>query len=340
MRKLSWVPTVIVLFIFSGTVARAQQAADAPRAVPEESVSANKPVEIQSAERLRTYWTPERIKAAIPMPLETVVLPAGADPRKRQPAPTPTGPFTVSPPNLPSRGAMARLAAREPVSDFAGALASRVPNVGMFPYASSGALFFTNNGTNYRCSAGAIGDSVYLTAGHCIYNPTSKTWSTNLIFIAQYAGSSGPYQYGWSLELALNGWINNSDRAYDIGMVRTPNSMVGDIGHMGWMANYPANTSPWTAVGYPGNNSYPGNYMYATTGNYLDGSSILHMSNNDMHSGSSGGAWMASMSGTLGYANGLNSFHYDNDQGTEYSPYFGQGFVNEWNCAANNVGCP
>ena len=42
-----------------------------------------------------------------------------------------------------------------------------------------------------------------------------------------------------------------------------------------------------------------------------------------MTGGSSGGAWLRWFDGNWGYINGLNSYKYNNDPNTMYSPYFG-----------------
>jgi V8-like Glu-specific endopeptidase len=198
------------------------------------------------------------------------------------------------------------------------------------PYIACGKLYFTRGGENWMGSASAIRERLLLTAGHCIYD--DGEWSDNFAFFPAYPvlmdengdNLSFASWCGWAA--VFDAWQYNGDRAYDFGMIKLDIDQTPYIGYLGWMYGYSPYQS-WKALGYPASPSpYDGEEMYEADGAYVGGDldyGHMRMWPNNMHAGSSGGPWIATLDGIQVYANGVNSHHdsgpYDQ---SECSPYF------------------
>ncbi|CAF1515044.1 unnamed protein product [Adineta steineri] len=90
---------------------------------------------------------------------------------------------------------------------------------------TTGRVFWQVGTTHYTCSAAVIvsksGDMI-CTAGHCVYDTTSKTWynQNNWVFVPGYNNGNTPYGV-WPMRrvTALVGWTTQSDYNYDVAMV-------------------------------------------------------------------------------------------------------------------------
>lgn len=278
-------------------------------------------ISIEEAE-IREYWTPERMKAATPMPFkpsETVrkaVKDAdpndkgGVDPSTRKPKSAPAGALGLS---------LEDDLRSEPVT-----------NPLEYPWRCVGKLFFTMNGNNLTGSASAINQDILLTAAHCLYDVLQDLWAENVIFVPAYTNAEEPFGM-WvfdSYTVPLT-WVEGYGEAHDYGAIKLmkggkEDKNIGDVvGYLGYITQLPFKQE-WTAVGYPSNQS-GGQIMIKDTGPFtrtLDNNTVVGKED-DMNEGSSGGPWLLDYEMSL-RINGLVSFGDDNLPGEAFSPYFGE----------------
>ncbi len=209
----------------------------------------------------------------------------------------------------------------------------------VFPYSTVGVLFFTQNSTDYRCSAAAIGNNALWTAGHCVHDGSGSEsgWSDNVVFAPAYKNGNTPFGT-WTFYdvLTSDEWYTSSDFRYDFGGVilelnasdQTVDEVVGSLG-------FAYNLSPkqhWFNFGYPSNSPFDGKTMQICAGSFARNDPFYSFPmpmamGCDMTPGSSGGPWIVEFSGipgTTNYINGNNSYRYTGLDKEIYSPYFGE----------------
>ncbi|RNC85867.1 MAG: hypothetical protein ED557_03595 [Balneola sp.] len=285
-------------------------------------------LESKSSEDTLAYWTEERIKNAIPLKPPKQTIPKDFKLEELTGDNQPLGEPKVVHPGIPQN------------LDQTGTV---VPNPGSWPYACIGKLLFTQNGTDYVGTAFSVSGSksVFMTAGHCVYDQASGKWSENTVLSLGWSSSSQGQKFTAVNLVTCYGWIRNEGYQYDIGAGIVSGDMFTNRGNLGILFNQQANTGPWTAVGYPAdpNPPYGGNTMYQSVGSYISpiDPGTIGMNNNDMGGGSSGGPWI--VNSDWGYVNGLQSYDYDNPDTDEYSPYFGEAAYNIWYCAVTGGTC-
>lgn len=269
-----------------------------------------------SAEAIAAYWTPERMEAAVPM-----------DAPRLGPAPPDTADDAVGDLLDDLEAGVDSLDLVDPAvppTDEFGAL-----DAAHFSH-NTGKLFFrTPSGQNRSCSASAINSDskrLVLTAGHCIHEGGGGDWMQNVAFVPAYSQGNRPYgTFPWRVMTTFTGWINNSDRKRDVGMVVTaPNEsgqiLVNTVGGHGFSIN-PSRQTYVHIVGYPGNrdNGQIQWNCWGTTSRWSLFDGGLKLSCGWEH-GSSGSPWLRDyQSNGLGYAMGVMHGFAGADN---YSPYF------------------
>lgn len=240
-------------------------------------------------EEIKAFWTQENRDAAIPKPFPE-------PPELGEVSfPTPKSPI-ITPPNTSIKDIN-----RD--QEVKVGLAIPVNSPKKYPWSCNGKLFFTWKGQKYVGSASSILNEVLLTAGHNIYD--EGEWSDDFYYHPAYPDYHK--RWSWTRAAIFTAWKNTSNFAYDYAMILTNTSMA-EVGSIGCARDINPKGRTWTAIGYPSKYPYPdpGNQMYKTTGNYVSGSSIITMENNDMTKGSSGGAWLTQI-GSENYVNGVQS---------------------------------
>jgi hypothetical protein len=277
---------------------------------------------IENVSETRAYWTKERMQNAT------------AESMPQVSTPSPTRPSTTT------------LAYSTNATDFpTSALPHSLYN--QFPASFVGKILYYSPGQNKdtACSGTAItsnNQSVVATAGHCLYE--FGAWSTKVLFCPQYYYGDTPGGC-WS---ALQAWVTPSwfndqhNFIQDFGMFTVQpmggKTLTASIGAVGCYPNLPLSTLlslTVMAYGYSVPAPFDGEQMIFASGNLttitysnLSGT-MLHMSNNDMGRGASGGPWYVTYNGTL-YLIG----HFDLDSGS--SPYLGgDEWLNLLNTAQN-----
>lgn len=271
------------------------------------------------------FWTPERMKASIPADLPT-------DSRRTTSKARPTGPAGEIAPVAPlvqrgDVGAQATFASR-----------------------AMGKVFFRkpNDTRLWHCSGAAIGSTkrrLVLTAGHCVHTGRGGGWATEFVFVPYYFNNSRPHgSFAATYLSSKNGWINNSDFGYDMGIAVTGNNawgrrVVDEVGGNGTRWNYPRDVFI-TMMGYPldrdgGERPW---LCWGTTRrvSIFDGRIEIRCG---FHGGASGGPWLQDYNDRsdgwgLGWANGVTSTVTGDDWNR--SPYFNDDFKSLYDFAEAN----
>ena len=242
------------------------------------------------SDRIEAYWTKEKRDKARPKPLP--VLPDHFEWEDDRHIPqTPI----ATPPNASVLDANIDQA-------LVIGLATPVKDPAKYPWSCNGKLFFTWKGDDYVGSAGSILLEVLLTAGHNIFD--QGEWSDNFLYYPAYPDLQK--SYGWSRVAIFTAWQNDANYAFDYAMIMLDSTLPDEVGSMGVIRDLSPKDRSWTAIGYPAAAPYSGNQMYQTTGDYVTGSTIITMNNNDLTQGSSGGNWLTEIS-EESYVNGVQS---------------------------------
>lgn len=289
-------------------------------------------------------WTDSRMQAAEPYPLPDNELNLAAIPAQ-QPTGDPVYIPGEPPKNSPTGSGdqfPGTLSAEELLGYTYPAPYTRFENFDeytKFPYRTTGVLFFSQNGQDFRCSAASIGNNALWTAGHCVHDGSGSNdgWSSNFLFVPAYKDGSEPFDNWTSNNSATcSGWKDEGNFQVDFGGVlldenasgKTVNEVVGSLG-------FAFNLNPnqhWFSLGYPSAFPFDGKTMQICAASFARNDPLYSFPSPmaigcDMTGGSSGGPWIINFSGLSGntnYINGNNSYRYTGFGEEIYSPYFGE----------------
>ena len=205
--------------------------ASASPAGPHPAAVAGVQAKVASQRATLAYWTPARLRAAKPVTVTDAgtrahtgaALGRPAGPAGKVPGSHPSG--SAADTGTPQGTSISQFSYPFPYDNFA------VPTADtkLYPWDVNGALFFTNGGSNYVCSATAIpsasgvkNENEIWTAGQCLVNTlkANKALDSNAVFIPAY-NAAGPVQDpfgkfawngGWSTTTA---WLNSRDLTTD-----------------------------------------------------------------------------------------------------------------------------
>lgn len=338
----------VLVFVLGGTpgsASRAMPETENTSLLGEGNISPSKTRVLSSS--VSQPWTPERMRAATPYPLESL----GSDFEYSLQLSQPPGPPTFIPGSAPATTSSGVTVQDSPQSfslaEVSGytypAPYARYQNFDsytVYPYSTVGVLFFSQYGFDYRCSAASIGNHAIWTAGHCIHKGDNKEsgWSYDLFFVPAYKNGAAPLGV-WTAEdynlTTKTNWYESGDLRYDMGGA-VLNDWAGQkisdvVGSLGFAYNR-TNGLHWLNMGYPSAAPFNGGTQqicaasYAYTDTSLPGPSPVAMGC-DMTRGTSGGPWIMDFSGQVGgnYLNGNNSYRYSIHPEELFSPYFGNG---------------
>lgn len=278
-----------------------------------------------AAWQVQDYWTPERMAAAEPRAIPTVVTTESAS----QVAPVITGepglvsgyragsgPFTPTT-HIFKRNDQKAMAAPQswgtapgnPLSGPYGPF-QRWTMEGNYlngPRGLHGKLFFTLGLGNYVCSATVIGRSTVATAGHCVSDGAGG-WATNLLFCPSYYNGPGGIHpargcWAWTSAFTSGLWFSTGDPDYDYACIVTSTTgthIVDKIGNVtGWAGrgfNWPSE-QPVITFGYPAAAPFAGNIIQQTASTEWynwearAGGQVSKIIGSDLNGGASGGGW-------------------------------------------------
>jgi hypothetical protein len=283
---------------------------------------------LSARERTLAYWTPARMRAAIPR--DFVKTAHGL-----QPAARPGGGGGVTGASWTNGGAILK---------------------------ASGKVYFKLGSSAYVCSGSVAtdhrsGKSLVLTAGHCAYDETNGAFATNWLFIPEYdtnptLSNCQNTTYGcWTADalvvhngFATAGGFNTQATIHDFAF-----AVVGAGGKSGTaqldatVGSFALTTSGISAgqklyaFGYPAAGKYHGNDLVYCAGNIFTDTMNQNLTWGmpcGMTGGSSGGPWLSGFdestgSGTL---SSLNSYGYSGVKNM-YGPKFNSDTADVYNAA-------
>ncbi|RTL25905.1 MAG: trypsin-like serine protease [Burkholderiales bacterium] len=158
---------------------------------------------------------------------------------------------------------------------------------------------FLNGG---YCSASVIsGNNVIVTAAHCCWDRSKKSWIGGWSFVPGSNNGSAPYGvFKWAQARVLNSWINNGDIASDVCVISLQNDASGHgvSYYTGWLGrswNY-GSTLSMHSLGYPGNIGGGNTLQLCASESFspsasCGGAGVLN-TGCSMTYGSSGGPWI------------------------------------------------
>ncbi|WP_328993825.1 hypothetical protein OG394_05610 [Kribbella sp. NBC_01245] len=255
----------------------------------------------------RSYWTPSRLRAAVPveklMPKATL----------RSTLPVRLGAPAVVQPTA---------AAAAPVNagsawTFGGAIVK-----------TEGRVFFLYGGRKASCSGTAVtsaNKSTVITAGHCVR--LGGAWHTNWVFVPAYNNGTAPYGT-WTARLtsALPQWVASESFSYDVGAAVVDSlggKLLTDVVGGQGITFSSALLKQVYAFGYPAAAPYDGTKLIYSSGAavlaiplFSDGYGLV----SNLTGGASGGGWFQS-----------------------FDPATGRGLltsVNSYKIALSNLGVP
>jgi hypothetical protein len=263
------------------------------------------------------YWTNERRARAEPVPTPK---PGGVGRPAMKGKTLPKGPSGHTP---PSHGDEKNLA---PHLEPRGTGGQAVPQPLDYPFRTVGKLFFTRNGRDLVGSAALISKNILLTAGHIVYH---GGWSVNPAFYPSYgkrATNDPAYNFKPSWQACKMAWYQDSNYAYDYGMLWIDGAPGNLIGWLGVAWNMSNENRTWNEVGYPfsPNPPFDGKTMDAVLGQFApsDVNGTIGLTNDNMGKGTSGGPWITDWNEDLpAHANSVRSFIHDGET-IGYGPYF------------------
>ncbi len=168
------------------------------------------------------------------------------------------------------------------------------------PWNKIGKLYFTtpSGGSSYCTANVASGNSVLVTAAHCVYT-RGQGFNSNFVFVPADRYGVAPYgKYGWQSATVLNNWINDGGRRWDVAVIKLAGEQSSGrpvTDYVGWLGR--SWNQPY--VQYTYSHGYASNistqytsicrgYTYSS-GN--EGTDVL-VQGCDMTYGSSGGGWL------------------------------------------------
>jgi V8-like Glu-specific endopeptidase len=279
-------------------------------------------------QRIIAFWTPERMRAAVPRDVAFDAVRG----------------YHLEPLAKPGGG-----------GGGGNTTGSSWPNGLGKVYKATGKVYFQMNGSGWICSGTAIGDSrtsysLVLTAGHCVYdeengNGSLAGFATNWLFIPQF-DSKPTYtcantEYGcWTAtalvarrEFATAGGFNTTATHYDWGFAVVGSGGLSDtqldatVGTFGTSFTSMTGNTIVDAFGYPAAQKYHGSDLVYCQGpigfDSLAGNGTYKLACG-MTGGSSGGPWFSGFdttTGDTGTIQSLNSYGYQG-QSNMYGPKF------------------
>lgn len=258
-------------------------------------------VTAQAADAAEAYWTPERMKSAIPV--ELAVDAAGIK-ASAESVSAPTGPAMAVAGNPPGQAPPGDAQAMDLTTSAVAPAAANLFTYPFpfdysvvwptslytaYPWVTNGKMFFTQRTStgalkNYVCSgtsttSGAGGNRrLVWTAGHCVNSGVNAfpaadkipngQWATNVRFCPGFP--RGPACWGTLQLWALPAWRLAGNVRYDQGVIITANHPVSGrlgtaVGTQGLTWNVPRDqhypNDFWFAFGYPTNAPFDGRTM-------------------------------------------------------------------------------
>jgi hypothetical protein len=273
------------------------------------------------------YWTPERMRAAIPGD----VLAEKAVARQNSKG-------TNSGPSVDEKGSSTKIAGTS------GKGSKTTPlHKDELPVNHIGKVFFTLGGANYVCSGNSVvstNRSTVSTAGHCV-NEGPGAFATNFVFVPQYKDGAAPLGK-WPAKALFTPteWSRDGNMQYDTGFAvvsQLNGQSLADAAGASGVAFNEARGLTYKSYGYPAAAPFTGQTLVSCTGK--SAKDVINPQFDtqgipcDMTGGSSGGPWFIGSDAT-GFQNSINSYGYGTRSTTMFGPYWGTVIQQAYNSAS------
>lgn len=170
---------------------------------------------VNHTESTSAYWTAERLRQAEPMSLprthmknvKKIAFNEGNNPYKRPRIGKDGTPPTIE--LQPNKHPYFQPITHKDVAHntlkhfdtgtlkqpFTSAQLTPTSNITVYPYRTTGKLFFTTPDGDKSCTASVIGQRILVTAGHCVHNGNNDAtgWYDNFLFIPAYDDGIAPF---------------------------------------------------------------------------------------------------------------------------------------------------
>lgn len=281
------------------------------------------------ARRASEYWTPERFKAAKPLPLPA----AKAGEVKQEVAPPHPAAKPASSdaqaPSIKARPREQKLYDGDEKSLLDGDIEPQAKGTFGAPYTSSrvfpiftgsgagfsadraypyrtvGKLFFSIDGSPYVCSGSVIQRRVVATAGHCVHSGNAGGFFDNFVFVPSFRDGVAPFKaWNWRYVITTGAWASGGGgvpNAADYAMIEFgdqpiatggPSTKLGNVtGWLGWQT-VSLNSNHTSKLGYPCNLDRCQKMQNVTSNSYRPTSPNNVEYGSDARGGSSGGPWV------------------------------------------------
>lgn len=200
------------------------------------------------------------------------------------------------------------------------------------PVRHIGKVFFTLGGNNYVCSGNSVSSpnkSTVSTAGHCL-NDGPGAFATNFVFVPAYLNGDAPYGKWTARALyAPTQWSSSGNIQYDTGfaVMRTlKGQKLADVVGASGVEFNAARGLTYKAYGYPAAPPFDGESLKSCSGTATHDPYNPQFNTQgipcSMNGGSSGGPWFIGNSSS-GNQNTVNSYGYGSTSPKMYGPYWG-----------------
>lgn len=123
----------------------------------------------------------------------------------------------------------------------------------MYPYRSTGKLYFNIGSSTYVCSASLIKPGVIVTAAHCVADFGASTFFTNFEFHpAKFKNYSKTGTWGWASATVLTSYYNGTDSCAVSGIVCENDVALIKLAGRKSNTYYPGHNLGWYGYGWDG----------------------------------------------------------------------------------------
>jgi hypothetical protein len=228
----------------------------------------------------------------------------------------------------------------------------------VFPNRAHGKLFFSQHTPsgdgNFVCSGTVVtsaGRWLDETAGHCVANSSTHTFSFNVQFVPAYRSGLAPFGVWTASTLwTKTAWISSGNLREDRGFVilnrnssGTPIQNVTGSEGIAFNQGYLQHVVDF---GYPAASPFNGATEQLCLASFEEQDPFIGGAGSlpwgigcDQTGGSSGGGWVIRYGASGGYVNGHNDYKYTSPSRPleMFSPYFDNSELSLYNCATDNV---
>ncbi|MCO5994550.1 trypsin-like serine peptidase [Actinoallomurus rhizosphaericola] len=164
-----------------------------------------------------------------------------------------------------------------------------------------GALFLSNGTGRHYCTASVVGSAkrnLLITAAHCLYSPSGRTWNRNIVFVPKYSRGHRPYGT-WPvwLMVADQRWIDHGDPDADVAFAAVQEMDGRRIADVVGANELLINTGYFnrvTVIGYPSRSNNPSDRPIRCAGQtYRQADGQLRFDCAGFTGGTSGSPWIA-----------------------------------------------